>query len=368
MEAESTTVNLQGSAATPDFLGEAPAAPAPAKPAAQRTQGPAKAPAAPVETENPYDFSDQFQDDDGGFLEPPAPAAVQPAAPAAAPAGTAPVAGAAASKPAHPAWLIRQAEFHGLGADEIAESTTEQLRRDVHLLDRQAAVLSREYARQPAPTTPAPAAPVTPAADPIDAIDLGMSKEKLDEFHPDLVRLLKQFRYEDQKKTAALEAELGQYRESHQMTQREAARAALNSLFDSTPEHLALVGKEVKGQGLTTAQVEIRKQVVGAMIALEKTFRELNLPIDQQRSYEMAVRGILGGTPAAPAAQATPAAPGARPSKAEWDASQVAIPTHRRGPREPKGEERAVAAAHAKMKEDGMLDDGDDSILNGFTE
>lgn len=264
--------------------------------------------------------------------------------------------------------------MHGLLPDEIAETPTEQLKRDVQLLDRQAAMYAREMSRAQTLNNATsgqnvpPQAPQAPPKDPIDEFDLGISKDQLDNWDPELVRVIKTVSKGQADKIAALEQQLGILSQREQHRENETLRERLDRLFDSVPQFADRLGAG-DGRRLSKEHREERRIVVATMIGLQNTFRQnVGRDLPEEEVFQMALRATYGGdvTPArtVPPAADTGVAPTLAERRNQWSNSTVARPASRADNEEPKGEKRAVQKVAQYLKEHGHGDD--DTDLNGF--
>ena len=299
---------------------------------------------------------------DGKFLPIPKPEAAEPAVAVTEPA-------AVTSK--HPAYLVEQARQAGYSDDEIDAMPTNVLGKTLHLQMRQQLAMRQQFDRERTLSegqvrTPQP----TPKEDEPD-IDFGTDEEgrplTAADFHPGIVKALKNMSKSQRDEAKALRAELTKRDERD--NQREMVRVA--NVYDAAfvalgPDYEHLIGKGPgRGMGeaqkaeyrrriaiLTEAQCDPRQNGVAQVKATVKAAADLLFPPVKAAPYAEVAKPEANGKPK----------PKQRITPEEWEEAALAKPTQRKA-EEVKGEALAVRNLAAKMDREVIPDSEE---LEGF--
>lgn len=277
----------------------------------------------------------------------------------------------------HPKGLVRRAAELGMSDEEINEATTAQLDSLVYHLNQQslaeartasqATVLDRlrsERAADPAgaSATQQDAVAAVPGDDRGTApaeFDLGISEE---DFHPDLVKVLKKMHADSSAKIKALEAQVAGLAQRDNLRVQETTNEKIDRVFQQ-------LGDEANFGTVPVAELSADDPAYARRIAVLNEARRLSGPkaglAAQLGNIKKAAQRLYGTRETPPAATpsptvtpgtvAKPAANGSRITPEDWQAAGLARPTQREI-EDPPSQKKAERAVANYMKENGMTD------------
>jgi hypothetical protein len=257
------------------------------------------------------------------------------------------------SPPSHPAWLAQQAADLGFDEEDLAQPTatlTKQVNRLLRQRDQLRADQSTQRTLEEGRVKPQP-----PAAEPADEYE-----QYKEEVAPQILDLLRK----QDAKIKALEA-LGQRLSSVEQFQEQRKHESRTQWIDrlvADDGREALFGKGPIAQLKPNSPELFRRQAV--VDQARRMTGEKAEPKDWIPKIPEAIELLFGAKPTAPPTPAPTASKqkktGQRITPEQWEAAALQPPSHRNGAAEPKGEQKAIAALDAKMREAGIHPDQHD--------
>lgn len=287
-------------------------------------------------------------------------------------------------KAEHPKGLVRRAAELGMSEQEISEASTTQLDSLVYHLNQQslaeartasqAAVLDR--VRSDRDTSGAAATQQDAGAGSGEVgggapeFDLGINE---DDFHPDLVRVLKKMHGEQMAKIKALEAQVLGLAQRDNLRTQETTNEKIDRVFEQLGDD-ANFGKGPVSD-LTAEDPAYARRIAVLNEARRMSGAKAGLAA-QLANIKKAAERLYGSRAPAPPPRTAPPSPASSPTATasaangnritpeEWQAAGLARPTNRETD-EPPSTKKAERAVASYMKENGMNDrPGMDSFLD----
>ena len=225
--------------------------------------------------------------------------------------------------------LVRQAKSLGLSDAEIAEADPADLRAAVQALSSERLLAAHARAIEAAGPARGQEPPPSPAAPPAD--DLGLKDE---DWHPDLLRVVRQLHRQNQELRAQV-AEIGGWA---QRQQQEAVHEQIDRWFAKNESRYGKGSRHDLGKDNPDL---LRRK---ALLSLAE-----HMPPGALEQRLAQAEAILY-----PAAKPEPKPQGPSPAELAWSQGALARPTHRSGAAEPRGTERAVAGVQSYLRENGL--------------
>lgn len=271
----------------------------------------------------------------------------------------------APAPPAHPAWVMQQAEALGLDEEDLSLPTAAVTKQINRLLWQQQKFRSEQNAAKAVEeaTRPAPQTPTAPEPDQFAALEEEVAPSILAQFRKMAAEL------------KALKENVGQVRTFQEQARHESLTQYADRLFSEHGDPAKIGKGSMGGIKPDAKEARIRNSAIAHATLLAGP-KATAAQIVQRIPDALAELGLSAPVAATPEVTApTPAAAPTKPPKKpfittkQWDEGALRPPSHRNGSSELKGREKAIAALDAKMREEGQhpeqTDDSeiDDTLL-----
>lgn len=249
-----------------------------------------------------------------------------------------------AAPPKHSSRLVRMATELGLSQDDIAGASPEHLEDLVYHVTRE----RLNHIRREEPRVPEE----KPKS---QEEDLGIDETQYDE---GLVKAIKTVRDKYKKEIDELKEAVGSFKKTEEVRTAESFNREVDHWFEKTNDSRFGKGKLYE---ISRDSDEHARRM--ALVAQAMKYKDGDLHGNLDRAHKLLFGDKPKPEPVKPDPGISPA--DLKQKQEDWNAAAVARPTQRNGAPEPKGDKRAMAAAHRFMRESGMLAPEDES-KDGF--